>query len=120
MSFRSFMLAAAVCLCAALPASAADFTAPLLDLDGVAIKQGDKEVTLGEVAANSLLGNYPDERELVGDEKLRRLELALKVRAARDPKLTPEEIALIKKLVSKAYGPLVSGRAWQVLNDSVK
>lgn len=35
-----------------------------------------------------------------------------------DPTLTADEITLIKKLVAKAYNPLVVGRTWELLDPA--
>lgn len=91
-----------------------DFTSILLDFDDQPIKDGDAIVTLGKVARNALIATYPDERG-EGDEKLKRFLLAAKC-SGPGVTLTAEETALAKKLVGKAYGPLVVGRAWALLD----
>jgi hypothetical protein len=72
--------------------------------------------TLRGVCVEALLASYEDERALAGEEKLKRWELAMKIKKAQDPAdLSVEEISLIKKLIGKAYGALVVGQAWSML-----
>jgi hypothetical protein len=114
-------------------AIAADFSAPLLDLDGQSINDQTvnpagqlidrvgpdgqpTSLTLGRVAIVALFGQYPDEQSLGGEEKFARGMLAMKLADARELTLTAEETAMLKKLISKAYGPLVVLRAWQMLD----
>ena len=87
------------------------------DLDGKEIpSQNGKPATLGGVSVDALLATFQDEQNLSGEEKLKRWELAVKIKNGVDPvELSVEEIALIKKLIGKAYGPLISGQAWQML-----
>ena len=94
-----------------------DFSAVLTDLDGNPMKDGENDATLGRIATNALLLPYQDEQNLSGEDKLKRFMLAGK---ARGPavELTVEEIALAKRLIGKAYGPLVVGRAWALLDPA--
>ncbi len=59
---------------------------------------------------------------LSGEEKVRRAALAQRIYTSKEPlALKVEDVALIKKLVGKAYAPLVVMRAWSILDpDSVK
>lgn len=97
-----------------------DFSKPILDgLDTpVTVDRDGKKValTLGMVAAGALYGSYPDEKDLSGDEKARRGNLALKIAQGGDQQLSVEDTALLKKLIAKAYGPLIVARAWTLLD----
>ncbi len=111
-------------------AYAADFSAPILDGDGHATcVQPDnkviddavcpapaKLVTLAVIARNSLYAQYEDEKNISGDEKYKRAELAAAL--TKDPKLVlkAEDIALLKKLIARSYGPLVVHQSWQMLD----
>lgn len=117
------MLKAAVvtlALLSAAPALAVDFSQPIKALDGSPMLKEDKSpLRLEEVVTNSLLSSYPDEQSLPGEEKVRRWSLAIKVHdAPKDPPLTADEVALIKKLVAKAYNPLVVGETWKALDPA--
>jgi hypothetical protein len=104
-----------------------DFNTQLKDIDGQPLLDNIIEaglpkqvpVTLARIAANALLQNYPDEANLAGAEKVKRFELAMKVSSAKKAiPLVAEDIALIKERIAKAYGPLVVGRAWQLLDGA--
>lgn len=104
------------------PALAVDFAKPITQIDGkTALRDEEKNiVTLGSVAENALLAKYQDEPNLAGEEQMKRFSLARKIHDQRkDPSLTPEELALIKKLVAKVYGPLVVGEVWTELDKAV-
>jgi hypothetical protein len=45
-----------------------DFTRPLFDFSGEALRDGDKPLVLGVVTVNALIGIYPDEQNLDGGE----------------------------------------------------
>jgi hypothetical protein len=96
-----------------------DFTAALHDLDGVAISDGsDAKVpfTLGGAAVRALVISYEDERNLSPEEKFKRGELATRIHGATSLSLKSEDITLLKKLIGKAYGPLIVFRAWPLLD----
>jgi hypothetical protein len=59
----------------------------------------------------------PDQ-EAAGEEKQRRYELAQKLFSG-EVEMTIEEVALLKRLIAKAYpSPLVAGQAWHLLESS--
>ena len=93
----------------------------IVDLDGKVINSLSGEpATVRGVVIEALLATFNDETHLSGEEKLKRWELASKIKNTADPvELTAEEITLIKKLVGKAYGPLVVGRTWKILEGEV-
>ena len=102
-----------------------DFTVVLKDLNGEDIIERNlapdntaksKPLTLGAVAANALLAQFEDEKNLSGEEKVKRYGLAMRVVSSKDAALKAEEVAEIKKLVAKAYSPLIVGRAWGLLD----
>lgn len=115
---RTLLAAAAIAV--ATPAFAVNFAAPINNLDGTAMRKEDKTVlTLEEVASTALLSSYQDESNLDGVEKNKRFWLAKKIHDQRkDPVLTADEIALIKRLIAKAYNPLVVGQAWTILDPA--
>jgi hypothetical protein len=96
-----------------------DFTVTLNDLDGAAISDGTEAkvpFTLGSAAVRALVIPYEDERNLSPDEKFRRGELAARIHNAISLGLKSEEITLLKKLIGKAYSPLIVFRAWPLLD----
>jgi hypothetical protein len=88
------------------------------NLMGQEITQEGAVLTLGKVAINALVAVYQDEANLSGEDKVKRWELALRIKGAKNGlELTVEEIALIKKLIAKAYGPIICGPAWIYLEN---
>lgn len=91
--------------------------------DGVEIKPAEY-MTLRYVACNALMSHFPDEHNLPGEKKAERLALALlangdtKIQAHKRPAvdLKPEQVAEIKQVIGKLYGPLPVGRAYELLN----
>jgi len=100
-----------------------DFTKVLLDLEEKPILEpevkegkvsGSRPLTLKSVCLNSLMGQFEDEKGLSGEEKIKRFLLAKKINEGGE-ELKSEEIAEIKKLVSKAYATLIVGRVFEIL-----
>ena len=91
-----------------------DFSQELKNIDGSSLPEA---LTLGAVVQNSLLFPFADEKDLSGEEKAKRAGLALRIHAG-EGNLTAEDIALCKRLVGKAYAPLVVYRAWQALDPA--
>ena len=83
-----------------------------------------RPVTLGMVAMRSLLAVYDDERALPAEEKFKRGELARKIYESTigsgEPALTVEEMATVKKLIGKAYPPLMVTQIWRMLDPAAK
>ena len=75
----------------------------------------DKPMLLRMACVNALMGLYEDEKNLSGEEKVKRYDMATKIQAMSEVDFTTEEIATIKKLVAKSYSPLVVGQAWKML-----
>jgi len=95
-----------------------DFTKQLKDLDGKTIVEKDGAITLKSICINSLMANYQDEKNLSGEEKFKRYELAMKISEnGKDVDLKAEDISLIKQLVGKAFTPLVVGQTYKMLED---
>ena len=95
-----------------------EFSKVIKQLSGKPIVEEGKDVILTTVACNALLSGFPDEQALPGEEKVKRFVLAEKIfKGATE--FTAEEVALVKKLIGKAYTPLVVGRAFEILDPPV-
>jgi hypothetical protein len=108
-----------------------DFTATIDDLKGKPLPIQDGEVddpetkqkrpvfrdfTLRDVCVNSLLLETRGGDAIDGKEKVRRFRLADKIFGAAESIVLPaEDIVLLKDQVAKAYGALVTARAWDLL-----
>ena len=77
---------------------------------------GGKPFTLRDAAKQALILTYGDEQNLPAEEKVKRYDLYLKVKEATDPaELTVEDVALVKKVIGKAYAVLTVGQAFRML-----
>lgn len=96
-----------------------NFTVTLQNLDGKPLiaEQETSPMTLGDAAANALVNQYRDEN-VSGQDKVKRWALALRIHKASDIELTADDVKLIKDLVAKAYGPLVVGQVWSILDPA--
>ena len=121
---KKLILAAAIAIIWSSAALAApiDFTIEFKQLDGTEFKDSTGKVvplTLRAAAETALMASYPDEQNLSGQEKLKRYILATKIeKATKTLDLTTDEVTLLKTLIAKAYGPLVVGEAWAVLDPA--
>lgn len=87
----------------------------LVNIDGKPLKKLDKDLTLKIIITDALLQMNPDERNLSADEKLKRYELALKIRKNDAISLESDDTVLIKMLINKVYGTLVIGQTHSLL-----
>jgi hypothetical protein len=100
-----------------------DFDAVIKDMDGVPIPdarrtEGEPRVlTLKAVCVNGLLATETD-KNVSGQEKLRRFNLAQRVNAGGEQNLSAEDVTLIKDRVGAFYVTLVVGRAFALLDGS--
>lgn len=93
-----------------------NFDFVLKDLNGADLKQSADEVlTMKAVSITSLMGTHEADRNISGDEKLKRYLLAVKINAGGEVELTAEEIAQLKSLIGRAYGPIAVGPAFLFL-----
>ncbi|MCK4818367.1 hypothetical protein KA005_21535 [bacterium] len=97
-----------------------NFNVGLKNLEGKILKADGKDVTLKDVSADALLGNYKDEN-IDGKEKLKRFMLATKIYEANgELELDVDDIKLTKDLIAKGYSVLVTARAWGILDPHKK
>lgn len=75
-----------------------------------------KPATLRAICVDALLNQYEAERNLSGEEKMTRFNLAVRITNEDEPELRSEEVTLIKKVVAMMYGPLVMGQTWNMLD----
>lgn len=87
-----------------------------LSMFGEEITNKEKAVTLKSACINALGAMFEDERNLEGEEKLKRFKLSLKIDA--EGELYPEEIVLLKKCVGKMYAPNVMGLIWSKIDPT--
>ena len=89
-----------------------NFNQPIKNIQGEEIK----DLTLKTVSVEALLATFSDEQSLSGEEKAKRYVLATRIYTnPEELGLTVEEVAKIKQLIGKGYGPLVVGQVWEML-----
>jgi hypothetical protein len=97
-----------------------NFTQAIVGLDGKPVQAGEGKTstpfTLSDASVNALLASLPEDGKLSGVDKYNYAELARKIYQNKDVILTVEEIATIKDRIGKAYGPLIVGSAWRLLD----
>jgi len=80
-----------------------------------------KDLTLKSVSIEALLATFEDERSLSGEEKVKRFVLATRIESnSNDMDFKVEDVAKIKQLIGKGYGPLVVGQAWEMLEGKLE
>jgi hypothetical protein len=72
---------------------------------------------LQKIIVDALQANVKGEESIAGTEKVKRFQLAVKVYSGDEVELSAEDIALIKDLIGKLYGPLVVGRSYELLES---
>ncbi len=115
---RRILFAASLLLLAS-PALAIDFKAPITQLDGSTIPTSadDKSpLTLGKICEDSLIATLPGDQP-TPTEKNQRFWIAMKIHDGKGD-LTADEITIAKKVIGLAYGPLVVGRAYALLDPA--
>jgi hypothetical protein len=93
---------------------------------GVPATKDTKEVpavyaTVGKMTIEALMATYKDEENLSGEDKLKRWQLAVRVKnssATGTIQMTAEEVSLVKKLIGKAYGIMIVGQVWELLEGA--
>lgn len=100
-----------------------DFSQQVIGFNGEPMRDnadGDAVLTLGRAVANALCVAYQDEQNVSGAEKFKRGKMAFELRDAKEHELPAEDIALVKRLIAKLYGPAVVFRAYQMLDPAEK
>lgn len=96
-----------------------DFAKTLMDLEGAPLKLGEQELTLRRAATTALLSTFDDERNLDAQQKFERYLLATTVQKAAKPiALKAADVAALKRLIGKAFSPIVVGASWPLLDPA--
>jgi len=93
-----------------------NLTHKLKTIDGDELKdQNNKPLLLKAILINALL-EPTQSKDITGEEKLKRYNLASDIQAAtKYIVLNIDDTKLLKDLVGKVYTPLIVGQAWNVL-----
>ena len=92
-----------------------DFSALIKDLAGDAVKDGEKDATLGRVACTALLASYADEQNLPAEDKVKRFRLAEIAAKGGEQEMKVDDVAFIETLIGKAFARLIVERAYDII-----
>lgn len=95
-----------------------DFSVVLKNLVGDPLKEDGKDFTLAMASCTALMQPAMDEPNIPADAKVRRFKLATVIVHGGEQDLTIEEVAELKRLIGKIFGPLVVGRAFEILDPA--
>lgn len=98
-----------------------DFSKPILDQKNKEIKEVDNKgketadvMTLQSISETALLATFADERDLSAEDKVKRYKLFNKINSM-NWELKAKEVELLKLCLGKMAGPLVVGRAYDII-----
>lgn len=92
-----------------------DWAAGFKDLEGKEIKEGEKTLSLGRVAINSLCNVVEGDQGMSGEKKFNLGKLADKISSQPDAEFEVEEIATVKERIGKLYTPLMVFQSYNLL-----
>jgi hypothetical protein len=100
-----------------------DFNREIMTVFGKTIPKPNSEegnLKLSDVSIEALIAVYEDERNLSGKEKMKRYSLAQKILKSNGQICEIElgDANLIKDLIGKAYGPMIVGPAYEMLEGT--
>jgi len=105
-------------------------TSVLYDIEGIplrdaavisstgAILRPERDFTLRKACTEALQTNGLAGDTLDGEERYRRYQLAIKIMSEDTPNLSAEEIAKLKRVIGLAFGAIVVGRAYEILDPT--
>ena len=91
-----------------------NFKGTFKNMEGKELLSEDKPTTLKTIAINALMATYTDEQNLSGEDKLKRWKMGQRI-ANDEEDFSIEDIALLKKLIGKAYSTIIVGQAYEML-----
>ena len=91
-----------------------NFKETFKDIEGNEILDDGKATTLQTVAINALMATYTDEQNLSGEDKLKRWKMSQRIFGGEED-FSIEDVALLKKLIGKAYSTIIVGQAYEML-----
>lgn len=99
-----------------------DFSQKILTLEGEPMKtEKGEDFTLRNAAVVALDANTEDLKRLDAKEKYHRGDLAARIYRAKEPiKLDLADLALVKELIGKIYGPHIIHEAWNLIDPPDK
>ena len=91
----------------------------LLTYSGQPMKDRDgKDATLRWACCEALTATFQDEKNLSGEDKIKRYVLAGRIFENDNPDLTVKEVALVIELVAKAFSTPIAAPALMILDPA--
>lgn len=109
-----------------------DVTQPITDFDGSPIESptqictGCNQVvegivmTLRLVCTSAAVYQAQNEPPLPGEESVKRFALGMRIYDEDEPDLSAEDLALLKKRIAAMRPPIITARAWGMLDPTAK
>lgn len=89
----------------------------LIGLNGSPIKDGDKDATLGVIAARALATPLERDKGSQPESVITRWRLAMKLQiGAPDTELSPEQVTEVRSRIAEVFALEVAGPALELLN----
>lgn len=96
-----------------------DLTQPINDLDGKAMKEGDKDekgLTLGRICVIALSTPIDEDRGINADTVVKRWKLAIELHNKESAELTAEQMTELRNRIPKVIlSPIAAGQACEML-----
>ena len=93
-------------------------TQAINDMSGKPISDKPEEAMLRRICLEVLMNTLRGDDNMPGAEKARLYALGMKIQAEAEPDLPVEDWTLIKDRIGKAYGPLVVGQAYAMIDST--
>jgi len=98
-----------------------DVTPVLLGFNGKPIQADNEDGepvrwTVRKVCCDALLAVRRGDDKLTGEDKAHRFALARRIFEDDSVDFTPEDLALVRKLIGAGFGPAIVGPAWALLD----
>jgi hypothetical protein len=95
-----------------------NWDAKITDFEGVAIKDGEKDLTLKALACAVFMTALRGDENMSGDEKEKLFKIGLAATNGGVGEITTDEASSLKKRIGNAYPPLIVGRAFEIIEGS--
>ncbi len=103
-----------------------DFNQPVMGLDGEPLKddtkEGEPNVPLGKLVCDALMSTPPNDKAADGTQRLKRFNLALKIKGKSDDddfptiRLKDKQEKMVLEMVEKAFpSPLIYARVFEAI-----
>lgn len=94
-----------------------NLTTTFSDQLGGKIKNGEEQLTMGDVITSALLTPMKEDEKLSGEEKAELFNIWFdQIKDKKEADLKPEQVVKIKERIGKAYAQIIVGQSFKILN----